>query len=110
MAFRDPSGQLITHQPAIALHYASSRLWLDLLVTIPFDWLVIAALGLQGSDCVGSSSISGGSSCWVARWVSLLGLLRMGRAYRCARGQVVILNANEECLWLDDCNGYATLA
>lgn len=45
----------------------------DLLTTIPFDWIVLAATGLQQSNST------------QAFYISLLRLLRMGRAYRLRR-------------------------
>eukprot|EP00775_Hariotina_reticulata_P006152 gene6152-6389_t len=70
VAFYDDNGELVTDLPSIARHYAQTRLWADLVTTIPFDWVVLACLGLQESD---------GVTAW---YVSLLRLLRLGRAYR----------------------------
>ena len=70
MAYHDEDGHLITDRGAIARHYAQWRLWVDLGTTIPFDWIVLAATGLQRSKTTR------------AGYISLLGLLRLGRAYR----------------------------
>ncbi|KAF8054945.1 AKT1 [Scenedesmus sp. PABB004] len=63
-------GELVTDLPSIARHYARWRLWVDLVTTIPFDWIVLGAMGLQQSN---------NTTAW---YVSLLRLLRLGRAYR----------------------------
>lgn len=57
----------LTWRPA---HYARTRLPLDLLTTIPFDWIVLGAMGLQQSNS---------TTAW---YISLLRLLRVGRMYR----------------------------
>eukprot|EP00878_Enallax_costatus_P040712 GHUV01047065.1.p1 GENE.GHUV01047065.1~~GHUV01047065.1.p1 ORF type:complete len:324 (+),score=64.85 GHUV01047065.1:636-1607(+) len=63
-------GELVTDWRRIAGHYARWRLWVDLATTIPFDWIVLGAMGLQDSN---------NTTAW---YVSLLRLLRLGRAYR----------------------------
>ncbi|GBF99926.1 hypothetical protein Rsub_12619 [Raphidocelis subcapitata] len=70
LAYHDEDGNLVTDRGAIASHYCRSRLWLDLATTVPFDWVVLIATGLNSSDTV------------TARYISLLRLLRLGRAYR----------------------------
>jgi hypothetical protein len=61
----------VTDRAAIAANYArGGRLWLDLATTIPFDWVVLLATGLNKSASVR------------ARYISLLRLLRLGRVYR----------------------------
>jgi hypothetical protein len=50
------------------------------MTTIPFDWIVLASLGLQQSNSV------------EARYVALLRLLRMGRAYRLRRWMQFLSN------------------
>jgi hypothetical protein len=73
VAYHDEDGNLITDRAAIARHYAQWRLWVDLGTTIPFDWIVLAATGLQRSKTTR------------ARYISLLRLLRLGRAYRLSK-------------------------
>lgn len=50
VAYHDECGELVVSRRSIALHYARQRLWLDLLTTLPFDWIVLGALGLQDSN------------------------------------------------------------
>jgi len=64
------SGDLVTHGPAIARHYARGLLAIDLLAAIPFDWIVIAFVSPSGADTP------------VARYLTLLGLFRLLRLYR----------------------------
>lgn len=45
------------------------RLWLDILTTLPFEWLVLTATGVSGASTTG-------------RYISLLSLLKLGRMYR----------------------------
>ena len=70
MAYHDEDGNLVTDRAAIARHYCHWRLWVDLGTTIPFDWIGLAAAGLQREKTT------------KARYISLLRLLRLGRAYR----------------------------
>ncbi|WIA36270.1 hypothetical protein OEZ86_007599 [Tetradesmus obliquus] len=70
VAHYDTHGDLVTDLPSIAAQYMKGRLWADLVTTIPFDWIVLGALGLQRSNSI------------TAWYVSLLRLLRLGRAYR----------------------------
>lgn len=75
-------GELVTSLSKIARHYARRRLWLDLVTTIPFDWIFLEALGLQTSNSE------------LAWYISLLRLLRLGRAYRLF-GWVTFLTYNQ---------------
>lgn len=61
---------LVVDFPSIAKHYAQTRLVPDLLTTIPFDWIVLGAMGLQQSNSQ------------LAWYISMLRLLRLGRVYR----------------------------
>ncbi|KAI8473908.1 MAG: hypothetical protein J3K34DRAFT_391553 [Monoraphidium minutum] len=70
VAYYDEEGHLVTDLGSTARHYARWRLWVDLACTIPFDWIALSAMGLQYSNNAR------------ARSVSLLRLLRLGRAYR----------------------------
>uniref|UniRef100_A0A383WLL7 Ion transport domain-containing protein n=1 Tax=Tetradesmus obliquus TaxID=3088 RepID=A0A383WLL7_TETOB len=71
VAYHAEDGELVTDLPSIARHYAASgRLWADLATTIPFDWIVLEVMGLQESNST------------LAWYISLLRLLRLGRAYR----------------------------
>jgi len=75
------SGDLVTHGPAIARHYARGMLVIDLLAAIPFDWIVLAFLAPDGQDTR------------TARYLTLLGLLRLLRLYR-VRLALVAAEAN----------------
>ena len=70
MAYYDDDSVLVTDRRLIARKYAQWRLWVDLATTIPFDWIVLLAGGLNQSSSV------------EARNISLLRLLRLGRVYR----------------------------
>ena len=83
VAFYDDDGVLVSALPLIARRYcASGRLWLDLVTTIPFDWIVLAALGLQSSNST------------LAWYVSMLRLLHLGRIYRIT-GWITFLTYNQ---------------
>ena len=56
---------LVTDLRAIRASYLAGKFWLDLLTTIPFEILVLAACGLQDSDTT------------TARDISLLRLLKL---------------------------------
>ena len=82
LSYVDPvSGDLVTHGPAIARHYARGMLVIDLLAAIPFDWIVIAIVAPGGEDTR------------AARYLTLLGLLRLLRLYR-VRLALVAAEAN----------------
>jgi hypothetical protein len=70
VAYHDEHGSLVTDHASIARHYAEWRLWVDLATTVPFDWIVLGAMGLQAEKTQ------------TARYISLLRLLRLGRCYR----------------------------
>jgi hypothetical protein len=70
VAYHDEHGYLVTDHASIARHYAEWRLWVDLATTVPFDWIVLGAMGLQAEKTP------------TARYISLLRLLRLGRCYR----------------------------
>jgi CRP-like cAMP-binding protein len=82
LAYVDPgTGELVTHGPAIARRYARGLLAIDLLAAIPWDWIVIAAVSPDGADTP------------LARYLTLLGLLRLLRLYR-VRLALVAAEAN----------------
>jgi hypothetical protein len=71
LAYVDDDGHLIVHSGAIARRYArSGMLAVDRLAAIPFDWIVIAIFEPGGEDTR------------AARYLTLLGLLRLLRLYR----------------------------
>jgi hypothetical protein len=63
-------GLLVVDRRAIVRSYASFRLWWDLLTTLPWDAIVLAGAGLAGSQGP------------AARYISLLGLLKLVRVGR----------------------------
>ena len=83
VAYHDDNGVLVAELPLIARRYARcGRLWLDLVTTVPFDWIVLGALGLQSSNSQ------------LAWYVSMLRLLHLGRIYR-LRGWITFLTYNQ---------------
>ncbi|GBF99143.1 potassium channel [Raphidocelis subcapitata] len=66
-------GRLVVDRAAIVRDYLSFRLWWDLLTTLPWDAIVLAGAGLMGSESA------------KARYIALLGLLKLGRMYRVGR-------------------------
>ncbi|KAF6266101.1 hypothetical protein COO60DRAFT_1697459 [Scenedesmus sp. NREL 46B-D3] len=70
VAYYDTHGDLVTDLRSIAAQYMKGRLWADVVTTVPFDWMVLGAMGLQRSNS---------TAAW---YVSLLRLLRLGRVYR----------------------------
>lgn len=77
----EATGDLVTRGPAIARHYARGMLAVDLLAAIPFDWIVLAFVSPTGQDSP------------AARYLTLLGLLRLLRLYR-VRLALVAAEAN----------------
>lgn len=54
---------------AVCLH--RRRLWLDILTTLPWEWMVLSATGVSAESIMG-------------RYIALLSLLKLGRMYRVA--------------------------
>jgi ankyrin repeat protein/CRP-like cAMP-binding protein len=82
LAYVDDDGRLVTSSRAIAHRYArSGMLAVDLLAAIPFDWIAIAVVAPGGEDTR------------TARWLTLIGLLRLLRLYR-VREALVAAEAN----------------
>uniref|UniRef100_A0A383VF86 Cyclic nucleotide-binding domain-containing protein n=1 Tax=Tetradesmus obliquus TaxID=3088 RepID=A0A383VF86_TETOB len=68
VGFYDSHGLLVMQNLPVALFYIRHRLLVDVITTVPFDAIVLAALRLpEGFD---------------SRYVALLGLLKLGRMYR----------------------------
>ncbi len=51
------------------VHHCRQRFWLDILTTLPWDWMVLTATG------VAPNTIEG-------RYIALLSLFKLGRMYR----------------------------
>eukprot|EP00882_Tetradesmus_deserticola_P017965 GHRQ01019276.1.p1 GENE.GHRQ01019276.1~~GHRQ01019276.1.p1 ORF type:complete len:511 (+),score=215.89 GHRQ01019276.1:178-1533(+) len=68
VGFYDSHGLLVMQNLPVAANYARNRLLIDVLTTVPFDAIVLAALRLPEGP---------GS-----RYVALVGLLKLGRMYR----------------------------
>ncbi|WIA21138.1 hypothetical protein OEZ85_005449 [Tetradesmus obliquus] len=68
VGFYDSHGLLVMQNLPVALFYIRHRLLVDVITTVPFDAIVLAALRLpEGFD---------------SRYVALLGVLKLGRMYR----------------------------
>ncbi|WIA21180.1 hypothetical protein OEZ85_005486 [Tetradesmus obliquus] len=66
-------GVLVGNRQQLVATYLRFRFWWDILTVFPWDWIVLSGMGLLGSDTPR------------ARFISLLGLLKLGRMYRIDR-------------------------
>jgi hypothetical protein len=89
VAYYDEDNVLVTSRRLIAANYLRSTFWLDLLTTVPFDWIVLLACGMNQEATV------------TARYIGLLRLLRLGRVYRLRRWMVYLTNdASLSLFWV----------